>query len=218
MRKSKWVIAACLVAVIATNRPALGQALSLGVKAGATFATISGDNIEDLAGNRTGLSVGGFANFPISSVISLQPEVLFVQKGSEVQEDGADAELSLSYLEVPLLARFSFPTTAPIHPYFFAGPTVSFKVGCSVGGSTDGVSFDVDCDQDSLQAFSVETETLDFGLIGGVGAGFGLGAGEALVDVRYNFGLSGVFDGPDVVEVKNRVLTLMLGYSIAIGG
>ena len=51
----------------------------------------------------------------------------------------------------------------------------------------------------------------DYGLAVGGGVDFGLGQGQLTVDSRYTLGLAKIYDSG--IDVKNRVISVMLGYS-----
>jgi hypothetical protein len=51
----------------------------------------------------------------------------------------------------------------------------------------------------------------DYGLVFGGGVDFELGPGELTVDARYTLGLAKIYDSG--IDVNNRVISVMLGYS-----
>ena len=83
-----------------------------GIILGISSSQVSGDNLSGF--NKAGLLIGVFANRSISEILSLQMEMNYIQKGS----DNADindyqhknrgvADISLSYIEVPLLLKYN---------------------------------------------------------------------------------------------------------------
>src|SRR5579864_2571426 len=106
------------IAALGAMVPAAAQAqFSLGLKAGASFATLS-NKAPDWK-SRTGFA-GGLAFDFRAKVIGLQPEVLYVQKG--VDFDGTPSASSdaphISYIDVPVLVKVTIPTPA-IEPMFY---------------------------------------------------------------------------------------------------
>ncbi|MFW6080031.1 MAG: porin family protein [Gemmatimonadota bacterium] len=203
----------------AVQQPLSAQSITLGAKAGATFATVGGDEaVSDAASNRTGLSFGATAEFGVSPLLSIQPELLFVQKGAEFADsDFGDATFNFNYLEIPVLAKISVPSAGLASPYLYVGPSISFQSGCSISSEDQGVSAELDCDNDLVD---IPTNSVDFGFLGGVGLGVGMGPGEVAVDVRYNLGLADVVDTPegeDVTSIKNRAFGVSLGYAVSLG-
>jgi hypothetical protein len=89
--------------------------------------------------SKTGVALGVATNVSISKVFSVQPEILYVNKGFRVEstQTTPDAGYSTShtlkvtdrinYLEIPVLARFTFGSTTKF--YFYGGPSVSFGLG-----------------------------------------------------------------------------------------
>lgn len=54
-----------------------------------------------------------------------------------------------------------------------------------------------------------DVKTMDFGLVFGAG----INIGPATIDARYNLGLTTTDDSEDEFDVKNSVISIMLGYS-----
>ena len=77
-----------------------------GVILGISTSQVSGDRLGGF--NKAGILVGGFANTSISSILRLQMEMIYIKKGSnnpEMQKNEI-ADISLSYLEVPIFLRY----------------------------------------------------------------------------------------------------------------
>ena len=82
-----------------------------GVILGLSTSQVGGD---DLGGfNKAGLLVGAFTNISISELLSFQMEITFIQKGSNnpnmndsEHKDHDQADISSSYIEVPLLLQY----------------------------------------------------------------------------------------------------------------
>ena len=73
---------------------------------GVSTSQVSGDRLGGF--NKAGVLVGVFANTSISSIIRLQMEMTYVQKGSnnpEMQKNEI-SDISLSYLETPIFLRY----------------------------------------------------------------------------------------------------------------
>lgn len=81
--------------------------LHLGIKAGTNYANVYDSQGEEFnADGKFGWVAGGFLSIPISSVIGVQPEVLFSQKGFKATGRllGSSYELTRTtdYIDVPL--------------------------------------------------------------------------------------------------------------------
>ena len=184
------------------------QDVMIGVKGGLNFSDVSfDDDSEEIeTESKSGLVLGVFADIGLGDMFSVRPEGLYSQKGFELA--GGDAELSIDYIEVPVLlvARFGEST---IRPLVFAGPVIGFESKCEV--SALGESADCGDDPDD----PVETESTDFGAAIGGGVEFDAGGFTLLFDGRYTLGLRDVDPGSG--SAKNRAWSFMAGAGIGIG-
>ncbi|KAA9331610.1 PorT family protein [Hymenobacter busanensis] len=129
----------------------------LGLKAGATYSNISGDNVEQIAGSgyetslgkyKIGYNVGVAATLPISSdgFFAIQPEILYNRKGYQIETDSKstntnlgtgvskveqEQERVLHYIDVPVLARINAGGL-----FFELGPQFSYLFGSKVKSQT----------------------------------------------------------------------------------
>lgn len=196
--------AACAFAVAAAQ-PALAQQNMIGVKGGFVSADLNTSNIEGTFDARTGFAGGAFLQVNVGQSFSIQPEALYVAKGSEV--DG-DFEVKLSYLEVPILLQYHIPA-AVVSPRLFAGPSLAFEMSCDL--AQGGVS--ITCDEGDTQ-----TKSADFGLV--FGAGVDVPAGPVVItfDGRYDLGATNIEDSGDPdTSVKNRSWQFFAGLGFPFG-
>lgn len=166
--------------------------VNFGLRAGLNFA-----NFNDLDGekpdSRTGFMVGGYLNFKVPmSPLSIQPEALYTQKGAE---DGG-ATVKLDYLEIPVLAKFSF-APGPVTPHVYFGPYVGFVLNSEISGGGASISID-----------NAQT---DFGGVVGGGLDLNLGVTKLNAGIRYGFGLTDAFDGG---QGKNGVFSIVAGIDL----
>jgi hypothetical protein len=75
-----------------------------------------------------GIHFGGFFEIPLESNLSLEPSLLFSAKGSNFKIDTVDISLSPIYIEVPVIAIYSFGSDA-VKISLFAGPYFAWGVG-----------------------------------------------------------------------------------------
>lgn len=203
-RKAGWAI--ILIAASATFSAAKADITGIGVKAGFNSAIIVGSDVLGEAWlRRTGFAVGAFLCYEIGENFSLQPEIFFSQKGARFEDVSGvlpEARAKLSYLDLPVLAKFYFPSLAKkIRGYLFTGPNFSLwlsgKTVLSAGG-------------ESAERKIENANSLDFGLTFGGGVEFPLGAGKISLDARWTWGLSWIEKDR---EEKNVVFSFLLGYS-----
>jgi hypothetical protein len=190
------------------------QSPAFGVRGGLNAATFGGRRVVD-SDYRLGFTVGGYAAFPITSTLAIQPEINFSQRGakraaydySDMPADGdappmgayVNAKTTLDYLEIPLLLRLG-PSLAgsAIRPIFFVGPTVEFLLHASEVYDTD---------------YRDHMRSADAGFIVGGGAEFG----RLSLDARYTLGLSPIDKkynatfGTVAGGIKNRAFTVAAG-------
>ncbi|HRI59954.1 MAG TPA: porin family protein [Saprospiraceae bacterium] len=116
-----------------------------GLTAGANFANINNLDSIDEKNGIVGFTGGAFAKVPITTFMSLRPELLFSMKGGSFSSDNSpvgtlETRYNLSYIEVPLSLDFDLPFFIDIH----AGLQGSFLVGNKVklNGSTTTLNDD----------------------------------------------------------------------------
>lgn len=184
---------------------AVAQEISVGVKAGVNFANLKfdpDDNDLDLD-NRMGLVAGAFLVVPVTPQFAIQPEALFSMKGATmpmIEDSDAQGRVKLDYLDVPVLARFSSPSTTGTSLHLFAGPSFNFRLSAKSGVEVNGESSDEDV--------SDQVERFELALVVGGGVEFG----RLLIDGRYSWGLSNLNkDDQDEMKIRNRVFAVMAG-------
>lgn len=184
--------------------PTAGAGPRFGVLLGVNSANIRGDGAAGDA--RTGLLVGATALWTISGGFGVQPELHFSQKGTKDDIEGIGGTLALSYLELPLHLRYTFGGGASrIRPYLLGGPTLAYRIGCSIRGG--GISVDCD-DTGEFTGEAIEFERFHYGLSVGGGVDFPLAGRTGTVTARYNQGFSDLVDGS---SARNRAIQLGVG-------
>ncbi|MGR7814073.1 porin family protein [Lacinutrix undariae] len=169
------------------------QEVTFGAKAGVNFANLGGD-IED-NDMKVGFHVGGVAEIAISEKFSVQPELLFSSQGTKFEESGETLKYNLSYINVPVMAKYYVAEGFSVE----AGPQVGFLVDAKAKYDSDS--------EDIKDAFN----SVDFGL--NLGAGYKLDNGFNF-SARYNLGLANIAkDAGDDFSIQNNVIQLSVGYS-----
>lgn len=162
-----------------------------GLRAGVNFANFNDVDGLDLNSN-TGFMVGLYYDFEVpASPVSVQPEVLYTQKGTEQ----GGTKINLDYIEVPVLVKFSF-APGPVTPSVYLGPYAGFVMNSEA--SDGSVSVEIDNAQ------------TDFG--GVVGGEIDINAGTSNINLglRYGFGLNEAFEDG---QGKNGVFSIVGGIS-----
>jgi outer membrane immunogenic protein len=170
---------------------------TFGLKAGVNSSTLSSDDDLLDVGSLWGAVAGAFIGKNMSDNLSLQLEGLFSQRGAKDNTFGDDAKIRLTYLDVPLTARFGSTTANNVHFHAFTGPQLGIKLSSKY---TDDADSDVDLD-DSVKSW-------DFGWT--VGAGVEMN--RVSLDARYTLGLTNIDESDSGSSLKNRTFTVLLGY------
>lgn len=179
MKKSLIITIALIFTGISTS---YAQGLKFGVKAGANFSTLEGDNTYDLS-NYTNFHFGALLELEVFQNFSIQPELLYSSQGAKVDSD-AVKDIKYDYVTVPVLAKFYLITDKLS---LEAGPQFSFMINESVP------------DQ-------FRTKSFDFAAIGGLGLNI---TDNIFAQARYVIGLT---DTTKDAEIKNKVIQVSLGY------
>ncbi len=166
--------------------------LKLGLKAGGNYASVTGDVTD--AKYKFGFHAGGFLDYGISDFVSIRPELLFSMKGYEAATPLGDAEVSLNYLDLPILARINADGL-----FFEGGPTLGYLLSSSmeIGGKS------LDGDDDGMAKF-------ELGYAAGLGYQLPTGLG---IGLRYQGGITSIFDDSDG-KARNSVFQLSLSYTL----
>jgi hypothetical protein len=221
-----------------------------GVKIGATGAKLTGKQVglylsdpyhfqvEGAVGDKSmGFTGGGFVRMGLSDLFSLQLEALYTQKGGEgnvyggvwfQDTDGTWIEgsldgqmtISLDYVELPLLALFTFDADndGDVHLIGYGGLSAGFvtrsvvnlqgQVSFPTGGGTSVI-------ENFEQTYSLSNVVETFDLGGVIGGGIEAKAGRVLLnfDFRYTFGITKVNKDGDAA-VRNSVVAGYAGVGI----
>lgn len=181
--------------------------------------------------SRIGFLIGAGLEVTISEKISIQPELLFIQKGYKAEESynvfarvASDVEnkhnIRLSYLELPVMFKMKFNKF-----YINAGPSFSYGIGGS--NKSEVSTFGVTESETRKIKFGSEPAIyngdemyFDNAFDLGVQLGGGVKVGPVVIDLRYGFGLSNLNDKPDGFEgtyaLQNRALQLSVGFPIGV--
>lgn len=201
-----------------------------GIKGGLTMATFTSefDADEVLESNydeRLGFAAGVWMNLGPDVGFSLQPEILYVQKGAKlehvmvVNSTWGDKEYQLDYVEVPLLLRLNIPVAEASGFYVMGGPAFAFNVKADrVVEFEDGNGVEVL--REDIDELVKDTETSWI-------VGVGVQAGIMTIEGRYSISMDTILeegvraepaagDGekPNMAtDLKNEVVAVMVGFA-----
>ena len=162
------------------------------------------DNVDD-ENLKPGFSVGIYYESKLSELISIQPEINYALKGSQITYNNAffgsgTYRYNFSYVEVPVLANIHLGDALYLSAGPYVGALISVKVkDIDSDGTTNSVT---QLDRDDFNTF-------DYGLA--AGAGFKFSGGS--FGIRYNYGLAEVDSGDEAVDNgRNSALQFFIGF------
>lgn len=217
----------CLALTMATFLLTPMVQAQVAIKAGVNFASISEsatlEQYESLKNNSVaGFQAGLSFDLGLSKVFTIQPEVLFIQKGGKStyvinENNKVVSRLYYNYVEVPVLAKLKFYKEDGGGFYLLGGPFVGLALGgktkttVTLLGNTTTSEDDFNFDNDNEADRQRRTDW-------GVSFGGGVKFGHVFLDARYNLGINNLLDtdannqNDDKPYRRTRGLGLTLGY------
>jgi hypothetical protein len=158
-----------------------------------------------------GLTLGGVLTYKFNSRLSFMGQLLFVQKGFRYSDTDAfgpyDSKLTLSYLELPILARYAFGSDT-LRYFALAGLAFGLKLGGKFSTEWEGESYE-SRDMSPYRA-------MDLGLVLGAGLGYPLRCGWLVFDLKFTFGLLNIYANPgpsaDDFRISNTAVLFLFSY------
>ncbi len=228
-----------------------GSRFTLGVFGGLSVPNLSGGNGNPLSSDYTSLlgeAFGLTADYSLPSCVGLCADALFSSEGGK--RNGMQAfsasqvnpqapagtyfyadfnnESILSYVEIPVMAKYSIPVSAISKAYVDFGPYGGYLLHAEQ--ETSGTSIIYENQAETIpvapvvpQSFNASHDVTgsikrtNFGLTGGVGFTQGVGFGAIFLDVRGAYGLTTVQKYSQDGSSHNGYLLLALGYSLFRG-
>ena len=157
---------------------------------------------------------GGFGvAFPVSGRYSVQIGAQFAQKGARMTlgagDVAASADVSFENLDFTALARISAATVANLPVYALVGPYASFELGCRFVADASGVAGGFAPSGDCRNA-NLDTQSVDFGISGGLGIEMGTGETRITGGLLYSYGIQDI-DKYVGQSARHRVLNIHVG-------
>ena len=181
--------------------------ISLGLKAGINSAhqVTEFNGVELSTESINGIVLGALLEIPLSQKVSLQPEFLYMQKGSSLEP--LDDRLKINYLEIPILFKFKFLNKKSFGLNLVAGPSFGYA---SSGTISDGSgSESLDFDDDTI-------ERMDIPLQLGLGASTSIGGATLFTEYRYWRSLVNISKS-DEVTLNNSGFSAVIGVLFPLG-
>ncbi len=208
MRRVSGLGLLLLVCGVLVAGPASAQ-MGFGIKAGLNLADISDletiDTIDELEQESKSGFVGGIhLKFPMGP-FKLQVEGLYSVKGAKGNTRSSLGtkpwETKLTYIEVPLLLKYEFPTPV-LKPFFYGGASAAFLMTAEKRNER--------IDSDWVE-ITDDLNSIDYGwLVGG-----GIGVFGITLEARYTQGISELSDTKSgditIDDAKNKTWAVMAG-------
>lgn len=211
--KPLFCILAFLLIFVLTISSAQAQ-IHFGIKGGLTLGTVKSLPEFFLEGfpwkTKTGWCGGVFGSFEFLRGVSIQPEVLFIQKGARLVDTEYDfqARFNFDYFEVPILLKIDLELEgAAAVPSMFFGPFFGFNQKANIV-MIDPYSRETEDIRDDIQKS-------EYGITFGLLITQKWGPGHFSVDARYDLGLTNILKpGVGWMEsIKTRTWLFMISYS-----
>ena len=200
MRKSVCVVATLLATMVFMISPLWAENLMFGVEGGLSLANLKGGDVYNNS-IKYGATGGVFGRYTLTEIFTVQPEVLFAMKGAKYEAEGIKSQQEINYIEIPVLVRATMPNEGKLKPSLFAGPAIGILLSNKI---TNGEEIDI----------KNASNGSDFGLVFGAGVEYMLEKGCVLLDARYELGLTSTLKEAEDKEVKNSVISIMIGYGM----
>jgi opacity protein-like surface antigen len=202
----KKLLLAAALAVSVSVVTAQSGTPTFGLKAGINLSDVKvdTDDEDEASERRFAYHFGGFVNLPISSMFSVNPELLFSAEGGKEEEkiggDEYKSVIKLNYLNIPVMLQYNNPSG------FFAetGPQIGFLMSAKAKEEVNGDNEDEEDIKDDLSGTNISW---------GIGLGYKLASGIGF-GARYNYGLSNIAkEDTDDAKLKTSTIQISLIYS-----
>ena len=166
--------------------------------------TLKTKGISSVPETPAGIHFGGFYEVPLNSRFAMRPGFLFSAKGSNYEIDAVEFSISPIYIEVPVIAVYSFGSDV-LKVSLFVGPYFACGIGgykIESGGELKNISYGSGENKD-LKPFDI-----------GLNFGTGVNIKGFLISAQYGIGLANISPATTVYsEMKNKVIGISISSS-----
>ena len=186
--------------VLATVSANAQKPIKFGFKGGINSAKFVGDDTGGLDG-RTGIIGGLFANLKLAKGFSLQPELLYAQKGAKgpmtVESIPVDATIQMDYIEIPVLLKYNLGGRGSLSPFLIGGVAFSTIKSSKTKASVVGLPL-LTGESDNFNERSS-----DIGIVVGGGIDLSMGLTRISAELRFTAGTKPIWNDIQGVTVPN---------------
>lgn len=203
----KKIILIFTIFAFSTGNITAQEWLRIGVKGGVNFSHYNGQGFKFYEENttqvRTAYHFGFIAEFYVSRRFSIQPEILYSAQGFTANfksyGSGNKLEFKTNYITIPVMGKFDLYKGLKIE----LGPQIAYLINSS---PDNPILFNYA----NYGSVLSNVKKIDIG----VGLGLSYELEQFLIYARYNAGLTNTYDFHDLVDVKNSVFQLGVGYML----
>lgn len=195
MKKGLIFVLFALVSIVSYSQ------VSWNAKVGMNMSNFTGDMDTDM---KIGFNVGVGMEYQFTETWSIQPSLMFTQKGGKYDIDNETLKFNPMYLEIPVLAAARFAVADNQNIVVKAGPYFAFGIAGKVKVGDEKADFFGDGDdQYGAKRFDC-----------GVGVGVAYEIGKFFVGLDGEFGFTNVIDFKEdgVSNPKNMNFSIGVGY------
>ena len=189
MKKILLTVAMMFACIATFAQHAVGS-VTIQPKVGMNIASMTDMDDGDM---RIGAVLGAEFEYQLTDIFSLSAGALYSMQGIKASEDGVKATLKLDYINIPILANIYVAKNFALK----AGLQPAFNIKNTITGKYQGVT--------ASTGNPIDAKTLEVAMP--IGASYEFN--NVVIDARYNWGLTKVFDGADS---RNSVFQLSIGY------
>lgn len=197
----KKIIILLLVLGLSDNISAQIPSFCIGPKIGYNTSKLSVDPDVISSELRSNFQYGAFVRF--GDKVFLQPEVNYVTKGGLLKssDNSGNQEITLKTLTIPLLLGVKIINLKVVSVHLIGGPVASYSLNKDINLTSPGSTWPVNSKEDIKNATWA------------IQAGAGIDLSIFTFDIRYEIGMSEIYDGPDY-SLKNNLLNVSLGLKL----
>ena len=193
-----------------TNGANAQNSIRFGIKGGLNVSNLITSDV-NTQNALYGYNAGVFLKLPLNNYFSLQPELLYTTKGAELNYNNSyvtgTGRFAINYFELPVLVVINLTKDLNIQGGAYAASLTDATAKNIVNGTFD---FAGQINKDNFN-------TLDYGLIGGIG----LDMGQTNLSIRYEYGLQTIgkqrsFSGVNYIFPNAHNSTLQANISFSI--
>lgn len=196
------------------------------IKAGVNLASISEsadlESYESLKQKSVvGFQAGIAFDLGLSKVFTLQPELLYIQKGGKAsyvidENNKLVNRLYYNYVEVPVLAKLKFYDSEGSGLYIVGGPFIGLALSGKLKSTTTFLG-QTTTSEDDFKFENDDPGERQKRTDWGVSFGAGLKMGKAYLDARYNLGINNILDDDTDNQNDNKPYRRTRGLGLTLG-